>query len=85
MKLVLLALGNPTQNAACKAFSIFNLCSDNSVLKNNVRNLLQRQSTFEKSVHRVQAANDEKVLLLGTEVVETQKSVEALRDLIDFV
>ena len=51
-----LVLGNPTRNTACKAFSIFSLCSDNSVLKNNVRNLLQRQATFEKNLHRVQEA-----------------------------
>ena len=78
-----LLLGNPIRNAACKTFSIFSLCSDNSVLKNNVRNLLQRQVTFEKSLHRFQEANDEKFFHLGTEIVDTQKSVEALRDVID--
>ena len=78
-----LVLGNPIRNAACKALSIFSLCSVNSVLKNNVCNLLQRQATFEKSLHRVQEANDEKFFLLGTEIADTQKSVEALRDVID--
>ena len=78
-----LVLGNPIRNAACKALSIFSLCSDNSVLKNNVRNLLQRQAFFEKSFHRVQEANDEKFILLGTEIVDTQKSVEASREIID--
>ena len=78
-----LVLGNPIRNAACKAFSIFSLCSDNSALKKNVRNLLQRQATFEKSLHRVQQANDEKFFLLGTEIADTQKSFEALRDVID--
>ena len=77
-----LVLGNPIRNAACKALSIFSLCSDNSALKNNVRNLLQRQATFEKSLYRVQQAN-EKFFLLGTEIADTQKSVEALRDAID--
>ena len=47
-----LFLGNPIRNAACKALSIFSSCSDSSVLENNVRNLLQRQATFEKSLHR---------------------------------
>ena len=78
-----LALGNPIGNAASKALSVFNLCRDNSVLKNNVRNILQRQATFDKSLHRVQEANDEKFFLLGTEIADTQKSVEALRDVID--
>ena len=78
-----LVLGNPIRNAACKALSIFSLCSDNSALKNNVRNLLQRQATFEKSLHRVQQANDEKIFLLGTEIADTQKSVEVLRDVTD--
>ena len=76
-------LGNPIRNAACKALPIFSLCSDNSALKNNVRNLLQRQATFEKNLHRVQEANDEKFFLLGTEIGDTQKSVEALRDVVD--
>ena len=79
-----LVLGNPTRNAACKTLSIFSLCSDNSALKNNVRNLLQRQATFEKSLHRVQQANEEKFFLLGTEIADTQKSVEVEeRDVID--
>ena len=78
-----LVLGNPILNAACKALSIFSLCSDNSALKNNVRNLHQRQATFAKSLHRVQQANDEKFFLLGTGIADTQKSVETLRDVID--
>ena len=77
-----LVLGNPLGNAACKSLSIFSLRSDNSALKNNVRNLLQRQATFEKSLYRVQEA-DKKFFVLGTEVTDTQKSVEALRDVID--
>ena len=78
-----LVLGNPIRNAACKALSIFSLRSENSALKNNVRNLLQRQATFEKSLHRVQEANDEKFFLLGTEIADTQKSVEVIRDVIE--
>ena len=62
-----LVLGNPIRNAACKVFSIFRLCSDISVLKNNVRNLLHRQATFEQSLHRVQESNDE-TIFLGTEI-----------------
>ena len=78
-----LVLGNPIRNAACKALSINSLCSDTSVFKNSVRNLLQRQATFEKNLHRVQEANDEKFFLPGTEIADTQKGVEALRDVID--
>ena len=74
-----LVLGNPIRNAA----STFSLCSDNSVLKNNVRDLLLRQATFGKSLYRVQQANDENFFLLGTEIADTQKSVEVLRDVID--
>ena len=78
-----LVLGNPIRNAACKALSILRLCSDNSALKNNVRKLLQRQATFEQSPHRVQEANEDNFFLLGTEIADTQKSVEALREVID--
>ena len=34
-------------------------------------------------MHRVQEAKDEKFFLLGTEIADTQKSAEALRDVID--
>ena len=71
-----LVLGNPIRNATCKALSIFSLCSDNSALKNNVRNLLQRQATFEKSHHRVQQANDENFFLLGREIADTQRALK---------
>ena len=78
-----LVLGNPIRNAACKALTIFSLCSDNSVLKNKVRNLLQDQATFEKSLHCVQEAKDEKFFHLGAEIADTQKSVQDLRDVIN--
>ena len=78
-----LVLGNPIRNAACKTLSVSSLCSDNSVLTDNVRNLLQRHATFEKSLHRVQEAKDEKFFLLGTEIADTQKIVEVVRDVID--
>ena len=68
--------GLVSRNAACKALSIFSLCSDNSVLKNNVRNLLQRQAAFEKSLHRVQQANNEKFFLLGTEIADTRRALK---------
>ena len=75
--------GNSIRNAAFKALCIFSLCSDNFALKHNMRNLLQRQAIFEKNLHRVQQTNDEKCFLLGTEIADTQKSVEAIRDVID--
>ena len=78
-----LGLGNPIRDVACEALSMFSLCSDNSVLKNNVRNLLQRQATLERGLHRVLEANDEKFFLVEKEIAVTQKSVEALRDVID--
>ena len=77
-----LLLGYPIQNAACKALFCFSLCRDNSGLKNVVRNLLQRQNSSEKTLLPVQEANDEN-FFLGTEIADTQKIVEALRDVID--
>ena len=56
--------------------SIFSLCSNNTVLKNNVKHVRQRQD-------HLQGANDEKFFLLGTELAETQKSVHALREVVD--
>ena len=78
-----LVLGNPIRTAACKSLSIFSLCSDNSVLKNDMRSLMQFQKTFEHSLCRVQEVHDEKFFLLGTEIADTQKSVQALRDFFD--
>ena len=66
-----LGLGNPIRDDACKALSMFSLCSDNSVLKNNVRNLLQRQATLERGLHRVPEANDEKFFLVEKEIAVT--------------
>ena len=48
-----------------------------------MRNLLQRQATFEKTLHRVQEASDEKFFLLVTKIADTRKSVEDLRDVVD--
>ena len=78
-----LVLGNPIRSAACKAFSIFSLRSDNAVLKNNVRNLRQRQATYQQNLHRLPEANDVNFFFLGPETAETQKRVDALRDVID--
>ena len=78
-----LVLGNPVRNAACKALSIFSLCSDNSELKKNVKHLLQRQHQVEQSLRRVYDSNNEKFFLLGSEIAETQKSVQALRDVVE--
>ena len=71
-----LVLGNPLRNTASKAFSTFSLCSDNSVLKNIVRNLHQRQATFEKNIHFVSKANDEKFFLLGTEIFIPRRALK---------
>ena len=78
-----LVFGNTVLNADCKTISIFSFCSDNSVLTENVRNLLQCQATSGKSLHRVQEADDDKFFHLGTEIAVTQKSVETLRVVFD--
>ena len=78
-----LVLGNPVRNAACKALSIFILCGDKSGWKITVCILMQQQANFAQNLRRVQKSNDEKFFLLGTEIAETQKSVHALRDVID--
>ena len=52
-------------------------------MENNVRNLRHRQDAFEQSLRRLQEVNDKKFLRLGTEIADSQKSVEALRDVID--
>ena len=78
-----LVLRNPFKNATCQALPIFSFCSDNFVSKDIVRNLLQRSATCEQSHHHIKEANDEKFFLLDTEIADTQKSVEALRHIID--
>ena len=78
-----LVLSNPIRNAGSKGLSIFSLFSDNCVLEKNVRNLPQRQQTVEQSLRRVQGATDEKFFLLGIEIIDTQKNVEALQDVFE--
>ena len=78
-----LFLGNPVQNAAGKALSIFSLCNVNRGLKNTVGTLMQQQKNLARNLRSVQESNDENFFLLGTEIAESQKSVHALRDVID--
>ena len=72
----------PDTKCCHEALSVFGLCTGNFVLKNIVRNLLQHQATFMQSLHCVQKATHEKFFLPGTEIADTLKSVEALRDVI---
>ena len=65
-----------------QTLSIFSLCSDDSVWKNNVRNLLQHKDTFEQSL-RVQEAMDKKFSLRGSEIADTQNIVANLRNVMD--
>ena len=78
-----IVLGNTVRNSACKALPIFSLCTDNSGLKKTVHTLMQQQENFAQDLRRMQESTDEKFFPLGTEIHETQKSVHALRDVID--
>ena len=55
-----LILGDPAKDDACSALSIFRLRSDNTELGANIDNLLQQQTSSQKTLGRVQNRNDEK-------------------------
>ena len=57
-------LGDPIEDAACSALSIFSFCSDNTEPKADVDNLLQHQTGFQKTMEKVQSKNDEILFLL---------------------
>ena len=42
-----LVLGDPVKNAACSALSIFNLCTDNRELEDNVNRIMDQQRCFQ--------------------------------------
>ncbi len=78
-----LILGNPIKNAACKALSIFDMCEDQSKLKNTVNGILKGQKQLEANLKRMADVANEKFFLLGTEIEQTQKSVEAVKNVMN--
>ena len=78
-----LILGEPLNEAACTAVSIFNLCDDTSSLSQDVDQILKTQEEKIATLQRVQSANDENFFLLDNEVRATQQNVKNLRDAVN--
>ena len=64
--------GKPLEDAACSAFCIFKLCSDNKDLKKAISTLMGQQNSFAEATKTVQTANDRKFVCLGREISKTQ-------------
>ena len=52
-----LVLGSPVKDAACSALSVFNLCTDNKDLEENVDHVMATQKQFQAVLERVQTKN----------------------------
>ena len=76
-----LILGDPVEDAACSALSIFSLCSDNTELEADVENMLKQQTVFQETLERVQNRN-ENFFLLGNEIKETQESLAKITEVV---
>ena len=77
-----LVLGSPVKDAACSALSIFNLCTDNKDLEENVDHVMATQKQFQAVLERVQTKNDENFFILGNEIKETQESVQKITEIV---
>ena len=77
-----LILGDPVKDAPCSALSIFSLCSDNRELEADVKNLLQQQTVFQKTLERVQNRNDGNFFRLGNEKKETHESEAKITEVV---
>ena len=78
-----LILGDPVKDAACSGLSIFSLCSDNTELEADVKNLLKQQTAFQTTLDRVQNRNYEYFFLQGNEKQETQESVAKITEVVN--
>ena len=78
-----LILGDLVKDAACSVLSIFNLCSDNTELEADVKDMMKQQTLFQKTLERVQNRNDENFFLLGNEIKETQESVAKITEIVN--
>ena len=78
-----LVLANPIRIAACECLSTFCLSLDDSVVKNDARNLTQRRHAFKPNLRRVREVNNGNFFLLGTEIADTHENVDSLGDVID--
>ena len=71
-----LVLGSPTRNVACKALSMFIV----TPFWGTMSTIFSSVSIHSSSLRCVQEGNNEKFFPLGTEIADTPKSVEDLRD-----
>ena len=78
-----LILGNPLEDAACSALSIFKLCSNTKDMKKDISALMAHHISFPEAMKMVQTANDRKFVLLGSEISKRHDNVKAIRDVVE--
>ena len=73
-------LGEPIEDAACNALSIFNLCDSTEELDREIDEVTKQQKLQQQAFQTVQDQNNEKLALLRDETRLTQESVEKIKD-----
>ena len=73
-------LGEPIKDAACNAFSIFNICDSTEDLERQLDQVTKQQKTQQQAFQTAQEQNNEKLALLRDEIRLTQESVEKIKE-----
>ena len=73
-------LGETIKDAACKPFSIFDLCNSTEDLERKLDQVNKQQYTQQKAFQTVQGRNNEKLALFRDALRKTQESVERIME-----
>ena len=77
-----LSLGDPIENGACTALSIFNTYNDNNELSRDFEAAKDAQQRTILTLQRVQAKNNDNFLQPANELKKTQNKVKQIKDLV---
>ena len=77
-----LIIGEPINDSACNALSIFNLCDSTEDLKREVNQVTKQQKSQQQAFRTVQDQDNEKLALLPGEIRLTQGSVEESKNIL---
>ena len=73
-------LGEPINDAACNALSIFNLCDSTEDLERQLDQVSSQQETQQQAFQTVEYQNNEKLALRQDEIHLTQEGVEKIKE-----
>ena len=78
-----LIFGNPLEDAACSALTIFKLCSVIKDMKKDISTPMDQQTSFAEAMKMVQTTSDRNLVLLGSVISKTQENFKAIRNVVE--